>query len=147
MSPGVKVALKLVNGDGRSETRPVGDRALVVGRSPDAHWRFADRLMSRQHARFACRDGHLVVEDLDSRLGTVINGRRVPARLPVQLRPGDRVFVGCVALEVVALGAPEGIAPGRVSRFVPRLGVAYADQPTVRFGSRRPALDASLGIE
>lgn len=128
------IALKLVNGDARSETRRLAeDGSLVVGRDPAAHWRFGDHLMSRLHARFTLRHGQLVVEDLKSRLGTVVNGRSVPAHLPVELKPGDRIFVGCVALQVVALDPAAPASSEPASRFVPRHGLAYANQPTMRF--------------
>jgi hypothetical protein len=75
-----------------------GTRAeLVIGRHPDCDVAVSDSTVSRHHARLRFRDGHWTVEDLDSRNGTSLNGRRVGR---CELRPGDHLALGHLALRV-----------------------------------------------
>jgi serine phosphatase RsbU (regulator of sigma subunit)/pSer/pThr/pTyr-binding forkhead associated (FHA) protein len=66
---------------------PVKTDSLVIGRSAQADVSIADRSLSRRHARLF-RDGdQWLLEDLASRHGTYINGRKVSQSTPV--RAGD----------------------------------------------------------
>ncbi len=58
-----------------------------------------DRL-SKRHARFSGNNGSVFVEDLNSSNGTSVNGTVCPPFQPVQIRPGDMVEVGGIALRV-----------------------------------------------
>ncbi|WP_437953701.1 sigma 54-interacting transcriptional regulator [Sorangium sp. So ce296] len=87
---------------GKMETRLLSpDTPLVVGRSvPAALW-IDDRTLSREHARFVLSGGRVWVDDLGSKNGTFLDGRRVSrARIAV----GDEIVLGNVALRVQALG-------------------------------------------
>jgi len=75
----------------------VGEAGLVVGRGEEADLRLDSPIVSRQHARFAPRDGALVVVDLDSSNGTFLAGRRVARET---LKDGDEVVVGPYVLVV-----------------------------------------------
>lgn len=84
---------------------PWGDRVILtegtsvpIGRSRDFS-SYAARLdgmdsVSRSHAFFECRDGRLVVRDLDSTNGTRVNGARIAAQQETTLVPGDVVTLG-----------------------------------------------------
>src|SRR3954451_43665 len=75
------------------------DRELVIGREADIP--VPDLQMSRRHAVLKPgSDGAVIVEDLGSTNGVMVNGRRVTA--PVVVRPGDRVEMGQTVLEPVA---------------------------------------------
>lgn len=74
---------------------------FTVGRHP----LLVDRVLngerlSRRHARFSGSHGSVFVEDLNSSHGTRINGTACPPFQPVQIRPGDMVEVGDMALRV-----------------------------------------------
>ncbi len=56
--------------------------------------------LSRRHARFSGSNGSVFVEDLNSSHGTRINGTACLPFQPVQIRPGDMVEVGGIALRV-----------------------------------------------
>jgi hypothetical protein len=74
-----------------------GDDDLLVGRYRDCDIVLDDLSVSRRHARLRFRDGHWVLQDLQSKNGTLVN------RAPVgrcQLHPGDEVHVGAVRLLV-----------------------------------------------
>ena len=48
--------------------------------------------MSRHHARFVVNGTNVSVEDLGSKNGTFVDGKRVAA--PAALKPGDRIRIG-----------------------------------------------------
>jgi pSer/pThr/pTyr-binding forkhead associated (FHA) protein len=81
-----------------------GDQ-LVLGRGEDGVGTLgSDPELSRRHASISRRDGHLVVEDLGSTNGTVVNGRRISE--PTPTAPGDSIEVGMTTLRVLK-PAPE----------------------------------------
>jgi pSer/pThr/pTyr-binding forkhead associated (FHA) protein len=81
--------LRLVCLDGHADIAL--DRAVVVvGRHRWCHARLASPRVSRRHCRLAVdRDG-VLVRDLGSTNGTLINGRRIDRGV---LRPGDELTV------------------------------------------------------
>lgn len=56
--------------------------------------------VSPQHARITLREGMVRIEDLDSKVGTVVNGERIPANFPVALYPGDTILLGTLQLRL-----------------------------------------------
>jgi ABC transport system ATP-binding/permease protein len=71
----------------------------TLGRTPGADFILDAALVSRLHCRLtADRSDQLVIEDLRSTNGTMVNGTRVERHL---LKPGDRVTIGRVDFEVV----------------------------------------------
>lgn len=101
------------------------DSALVVGREFPSHVHLDDEGVSRQHARFWVTGATVRVEDLGSRNGTLVNGKRVSA---ADLVPGDEVRVGSATL-ILAASRPqvsaEGTAPQGVVMKNPRVVAAY----------------------
>lgn len=88
------------------------DGDTLIGRSADCHVTIEDPLVSRNHARIRIARDLAVVEDLDSRNGTFVNGRAVEGL--VGLEDGDRVRIG--TLELVFCRAPERAQPQRPGR-------------------------------
>lgn len=70
---------------------------LLVGRSRASDVVLSDPEVSRRHAQLRFRDGKWILEDLQSRNGTTVNGVRVGR---CELRPGDRLVIGAHELEV-----------------------------------------------
>ncbi len=65
---------------------------LLFGRGTEVHVRLDDSLVSRRHARiFQHVNGVHVIEDLQSRNGTQVNGRSIERQL---LNYGDRIQIG-----------------------------------------------------
>lgn len=62
---------------------------IVVGRSLESDLALINPQISRRHARFELKDEQLFVEDLDSNLGTVVNGRAITECQ--SLKAGDEV--------------------------------------------------------
>jgi diguanylate cyclase (GGDEF)-like protein len=70
-------------------------RSIEVGRDADCALLLSDVSVSRRHARLGFVDGEFRVEDLGSRNGTRVNGKKVRE---ARLHPGDRLEVGNVLL-------------------------------------------------
>lgn len=71
---------------------------LVVGRSPGSDIVINADYVSGRHARFALFSEALVVEDMGSTNGTLVNGQRIAA--PTTLEPGALVSIGDVTLRI-----------------------------------------------
>lgn len=69
---------------------PLG--VTLIGRDLDCHVTLDDPLVSRKHARILVGTDRVVVEDLGSRNGILLNG--VTIRRPTPLRDADRMYVG-----------------------------------------------------
>jgi len=67
------------------------DSAVVIGRELPSEIVVDDPSVSRQHARFVLTQGEVWVEDLDSRNGTFLRGRRITRE---RLESADEVGVG-----------------------------------------------------
>ena len=95
----VEPALRVVSGPAAGTEIPFEGNELVLGRGEVGPGGLSqDPEVSRQHARIVRREGRFVLEDLDSRNGTFLNGWQIPA--PQVLSSGDRIEVGGSVLEV-----------------------------------------------
>jgi len=96
---------------------PLGDRPLLLGRDPPPGGvRLPFTSVSRVHARIARRGAEVVLDDLDSRNGSFVNGARVGRAF---LEADDEVRIGEVCFKLV---------PGEIERYAayPLAGVAPA---------------------
>jgi S1-C subfamily serine protease len=96
---------------------------FIAGRHNDAELRFdpdADLAVSGRHARFRLAPEGWIVEDLDSRNGTFVNGQ--PVTFATAVREGDRVTFGAGGPEVEVVGRADarGHATLRVRAAVVR---------------------------
>lgn len=71
---------------------------VVIGRSPGADIVIADNFISSQHARVVPSGDDIVLEDLGSTNGTIVNGQKISSA--VALRPGDEIDLGTVRIKV-----------------------------------------------
>lgn len=69
---------------------PLGE--LLIGRGPECFLRIDEPAVSRRHARMRIGIESVVLEDLNSRNGSRVNGGAVTH--PVRLRAGDRIGIG-----------------------------------------------------
>ncbi|HAA69395.1 MAG TPA: hypothetical protein DCE55_09655 [Planctomycetaceae bacterium] len=75
---------------------------MTLGRCESATIYLNDRWVSRLHCEIDLIDGSLIVRDLGSKHGTILNGTHTKQ---AQLMPGDRLSVGMVTFEVVLTGS------------------------------------------
>lgn len=71
---------------------------VVVGRSPSSDIVVDEPFVSATHARFSLQGPALVLEDLGSTNGTMVNGHLIGQ--PVTLRDGDEVQIGDTVMRV-----------------------------------------------
>jgi len=86
---------RLIANDGRSFS--IGDRPLVIGRSPDVDVVINDSNVSRRHAEVWRTGEGVAVRDLGSTNGTFVNGHRITA---VSLSPRDDVTIGALHFRI-----------------------------------------------
>ncbi|MBI4913238.1 MAG: FHA domain-containing protein [Acidobacteria bacterium] len=95
---------------------------LLIGRMPGNDLVLEDPAVSRRHARVFWKGQEVVIEDLASRHGCEVNGRRI--RKPTPISPGDRIRVGTVELHMAPAPAPEPSSGGdTVALAVPLHGL------------------------
>jgi predicted component of type VI protein secretion system len=78
---------------------------FAVGRNASCQLSLDDPLVSRRHALLTVALEGVVVEDLQSRNGVLVNGRRIQAKTPLQA--GDRILIGAQELTLL-LGKDAG---------------------------------------
>jgi hypothetical protein len=95
---------------------PLG--ATLIGRDPDCHVTLDDPLVSRRHARILVGADRVVVEDLGSRNGVLVNGLCI--RRPMVLRDSDRLHVGTQSFVYCEV---DEVPPSMPSRPTAELGL------------------------
>ena len=91
--------------DSQGEREVLLVTTIAVGRDPRCEISAADPQLSRRHAEFSVSNGVVVVRDLNSRNGLMVNGRR---SLEAELGPGDVVqLAGLAVTFLAAVAAPD----------------------------------------
>ena len=93
--------VEVVGGPAAGTKLTLGDKPLVLGRGEEGAGRLGDDSeLSRRHASLSRRDGQVVIEDLGSTNGTLVNGSAISEPTPVG--PDDSIEVGNSELRVLA---------------------------------------------
>ena len=122
----------------------LGTEVITIGRAPTNKLVIKEGQASGRHAEIRPEGNGYVLVDLGSTNGTSINGRRLQAQVPQELRGGDVITIGgasiTVELAAAALPPTERAAPPAQGAYAPteRAGAppaqaAYA--PTERVGA------------
>jgi hypothetical protein len=93
---------------------PLNKDVITIGRGLDNDIVVDDAEVSRHHARLTRRGHDWILEDLGSRNGTTVNGRRITG--PVTLMPGAQVGLGTGILFSMEMGLPVAPAPPAYGR-------------------------------
>ena len=72
---------------------------FAVGRNATCQLSLDDPLVSRRHALLAVNDEGVTIEDLQSRNGVLVNGKKITERVPLQV--GDRILIGAQELTLL----------------------------------------------
>jgi pilus assembly protein CpaF len=78
-----------------------GQRAeppITIGRAAQCEVRIGNWRVGKRHARLSRQDGAILLEDLGTLSGTLVNGARVAAHAPLQ--PEDRILIGPCQIRV-----------------------------------------------
>lgn len=92
---------------------PLLEGANTIGRGADTAIRIDSPGLSRRHARIVVSAGQGTLEDLGSKNGTYVNGRRIDTRSP--LADGDEIRFGAVQATfrvATAMGPTETLTSG-----------------------------------
>ena len=120
---------------GRLRAFDVDKDSLIVGRTqpgaPVDVDLFDDLGVSRRHARIFLESGRLWIEDLNSKFGTVVNGRAIKGAGKHALALGDTIEIGASVLRVEtveprAAAADGHIEAGKTGHIAASLRVAAA---------------------
>ncbi len=90
--------LVVVQGRSASQTLKVGTGVMTVGRQQECQLRINSSQVSRKHCQIFEKKGLLLVKDLGSSNGTLVNGKRIADQRV--LEPGDELTVGSVKFRV-----------------------------------------------
>jgi pSer/pThr/pTyr-binding forkhead associated (FHA) protein len=84
--------ITIESADGSRQKFKVGKERVTIGRSRDCDIFLPDQWLSRHHAEIRRRGPAAFLADLRSKNGTLLNGERVAAEVP--LRHGDVISLG-----------------------------------------------------
>ena len=101
----MKVQLVVVRGKPEGKVIPLVGPNFKIGRGETCHLRPNSEQVSREHAEFTISGETVVVRDLGSRNGTLVNGKALTTD-PCGLKDRDLVQVGPLTFAVAILDAP-----------------------------------------
>ncbi len=126
----MKVQLVVVQGKPEGMVIPLANPVYKIGRGEGCQLRPNSDLVSREHAEFTKGTDSVTVQDLGSRNGTEVNGKKLAPNQPVTLKTGDLIKVGTLTFAI----SIEGVLTARPTTILPG-------------GSRKPSLDDVSGDE
>ncbi len=82
---------------------------FVIGRAPECQLRPNRDEVSARHAEFKVISGMILLNDLGSENGTVVNGETLNG--PASLRNGDRIEIGPLSFTLLIAEPNRGLGP------------------------------------
>lgn len=111
----------IITGPGGRREEPLNPKGTILGRDANCDIVLEHEGVSRQHARiYQDPFGRWIVEDLDSRNGTLVDGKRIQARA---ITPGQEIAVSVFALTLAGRSERRGAAGASI-----RSGVSVVDK-------------------
>ncbi len=95
----MQVRLKILMGSNAGKEIKIPTPKCVIGRGDDCHLKPQSDAISRRHCEIVTSDTEVVVRDLGSRNGTLVNGNRIEEE--TVLLTGDVLKVGPLEFEMV----------------------------------------------
>ena len=100
--------LHIMNGVDKGCSYRLKSDNAYIGRSLDNDISLNDIFVSRKHLRVHRREGSRFIQDLLSRNGTYLNGRRIQPGLECKIRDGDTIGIGGTLI-LLEQGNPAGV--------------------------------------
>ena len=105
----MKVQLIVVRGKPEGKVIPLAGPKFKIGRGETCHLRPNSEQVSREHAEFTIESNAVIVRDLGSRNGTLVNGKALTTEA-CKLKDRDLVQVGPLTFAVSIHDAPKAAA-------------------------------------
>jgi len=121
----MKVQLIVVQGKPEGKIIPLNGPIFKIGRGETCHLRPNSEQVSREHTEFSIKPDQVVVRDLGSRNGTLVNNNVLSG--PYTLKDRDLIQVGPLTFAISIEGAPAPAA--KVSKKAPAAVTAKAASP------------------
>ncbi len=99
--------LVLLKNNGAHKAFPLTGAVIVLGRRHDCDLRIPLANVSRRHCQLSQNGNSMELRDLNSKLGTFVNDKRVDKQ--ASLKPGDYIRIGSLTFVYQADGKPEKI--------------------------------------
>jgi pSer/pThr/pTyr-binding forkhead associated (FHA) protein len=131
------VNLVLFKNDGSQAAFPLPDGVTVLGRSHDCELRIPLKVVSRKHCQLSPNKESLKIQDLDSRIGTFLNGKRINA---APVKAGDNIRIGPLTFSVQIDGEPKEAVPPEARKGAPK-------KPQTPKGAAKEASDSFPELE
>ncbi|MFH1488091.1 MAG: FHA domain-containing protein [Pseudomonadota bacterium] len=93
--------LYVIGGPGEGQQFNLGDETTYIGRSSENDIQIRDGYVSRRHLRVIKRDGKTFIKDLQSKNGTIVDGKRIQVGVEVEVAEGLPIVIG---MSVICLG-------------------------------------------
>jgi hypothetical protein len=128
--------LVVVQGRSATSTIKLNDGVTTIGRHDDCQLRIKSSQVSRKHCELFEKKGILLVKDLKSSNGTIVNGKKIEGQRVLEV--GDELTIGPIQLRVAKVGTgqaplPSKAAPGPGDTAVTAAAAAAEDQPSDEF--------------
>lgn len=101
--------LHVVKGRSATTALKLAEGQTSIGRHNACTIRIKSSQVSRRHCEINQNNGKLIVRDLNSSNGTIVNGKRIKGVSILQ--DGDELTIGGVVLRIVTTGANGAVAP------------------------------------
>ncbi len=141
----MQVKLKVLSGSHEGKEIAIKQDKFLIGRSESCHLRPKSESVSRKHCILVIKDGKLLVLDLKSRNGTLLNGKPVTSDKAKIIKNGDHLKVGHLEFEVlieVGLGGAKRPEVRDIKDAVERVATGSASTD-----SRYEEIDVSSWLE
>ncbi len=102
----MEVRLVLNSGRQKGRETTLSRGIYLVGRSPLCQIRPKNRYVSRKHCALIHRRRELLIQDLGSRSGTFVNGKKIDPKTAIALADGDRIRVGKTRFLIAIMSKP-----------------------------------------
>ncbi|MGN6545624.1 MAG: FHA domain-containing protein [Aureliella sp.] len=97
----MQIQLKVLTGSSEGKLIPVTQEKFLIGRADECQLRPKSDSISRRHCAIVQKDERLLLIDLKSRNGTIVNGKKLDPSKAKVLKHGDHIQVGKLEFEVI----------------------------------------------
>jgi hypothetical protein len=95
------IKLYMMDGSDEGQSFDLKTDIVYVGRSPENHIQMKDKFISRKHIKISMKGAKYLIEDLESKNGTFVNGKQIPPGVEHEVGEGIPIVLG---MSVLCLG-------------------------------------------